>query len=105
MDSTNETGPVEARLMDLIDRGYRFMHPRDPDGSLLAVVGVRPHGNVVDIVRLDAENDATALRVPADEADPLTPSRVLWQCQGAADRVLDQLLGLPDDALTIPSVA
>ncbi|GAB2966082.1 hypothetical protein LWP59_22475 [Amycolatopsis acidiphila] len=100
MCSTDETGSVETRLMDLIGRGYRFIHPRDSDGAIVAVVGVRPHGTVIDILRLDAENDATALRVPADEQDLLAPSKTLWHCRGAAGDVLDELLALPDDILT-----
>lgn len=100
MCSTDEPGSVETRLINLIDRGYRFLHPRDDEGAVVAVVGVRPHGAVIDILRLDAENDATAVRVPADEQDPLTPSRTLWRCHGAAGEVLDELLALPDDALT-----
>ncbi|WP_236791522.1 hypothetical protein [Amycolatopsis sp. GM8] len=105
MGASDDTDTVETRLMDLIGRGYRFIHPRDPDGTVIAVVGVRPHGTVIDILRLDAENDATALRVPADEQDLLTPSRTLWQCRGAADEVLDELLALPDDALKKSPVA
>ncbi|TNC26892.1 hypothetical protein [Amycolatopsis alkalitolerans] len=101
MGSTHDTDTVETRLMDLIGRGYRFIHPRDSDGAVVAVVGVRPHGTVIDILRLDAENDATALRVPADEQDPLTPTRTLWHCHGAADQVLDKLLALPDEAAAI----
>jgi hypothetical protein len=100
MGTTDGTGSVETRLMDLIERGYRFIHPRDADGAVVAVVGVRPHGPVIDILRLDAENDATALRVPADEQDLLAPSRTLWHFHGPAGEVLDELLALPDDKLT-----
>lgn len=103
-DPTDETETVETRLMDLIGRGYRFIHPRDDDGDVVAVVGVRPHGAVIDILRLDAENDATALRVPADEEDILAPTTTLWQCRGAAGKVLDELLALPDDTRSTSSV-
>ncbi|MTD57250.1 hypothetical protein [Amycolatopsis pithecellobii] len=104
MSATEDTDSVEARLTDLIDRGYRFIHPRDQDGTVVAVVGVRPHGTVVDILRLEGEDEATALRVPADEQDPLTPSQTLWRCHGAAGQVLDELLALPDDSRTISTV-
>jgi hypothetical protein len=104
MDSTDEPDVVETRLMDLIGRGYRFIHPRDEDGAVIAVVGVRPHGCVIDILRLDAENDATALRVPADEKDILAPRKALWQCRGPACEVLDELLALPDDSRSTSSV-
>lgn len=105
MCSTDETDSVENRLMDLIGRGYRFVHPRDQDGAVVAVVGVRPHGTVIDILRLDAENDAIALRVPADEEDILTPSTTIWEFRGAAEEVLEELLALPDDNRTTSAVS
>ncbi|GAA5162685.1 hypothetical protein [Amycolatopsis sacchari] len=95
-----EATPVENRLLNLIDRGYRFIHPRDDGGTLVAVVGVRPHDAVIDVIRLDAEDDATALRVPADEDDILTPEKPLWSCHGTAHEVLDELLALPDETTT-----
>lgn len=100
MCTTDGSGSVESRLMDLIDRGYRFIHPRDAEGAVVAVVGVRPHDAVIDILRLDAENDATALRIPAEEEDLMAPSRTLWRFHGDAGEVLDELLALPDDKLT-----
>src|SRR5690349_20768151 len=52
---------VESGLRALIARGYQFVHPSDATGEVLAVVGVRVHGDVVDVFRLDAEDDATAI--------------------------------------------
>lgn len=83
--------------MDLIDRGYRFIHPCDDGGHVVAVVGIRAHGSVIDIIRLNAEDDAVASRVPGDEADILAPGKVLWRCRGNAHEVLDELLALADD--------
>jgi hypothetical protein len=93
----NSSGTVETRLLDLIGRGYRFIHPRDDDGNVVAVVGIRAHGSVVDVVRLNAEDDVLASRVPGDEADVLSPRKLLWRCRGTADEVLDELLALADD--------
>ncbi|TNC26119.1 hypothetical protein [Amycolatopsis alkalitolerans] len=87
---------MEARLMDLIDRGYQFIHPRDDDGNVVAVVGIRAHGSVIDVVRLNAEDDVEASRLPGDEADILTPQRRLWSRRGGAGEVLDELLALAD---------
>ena len=92
-----DPGSVEARLLDLIDRGYRFLHPCDGDGHVVAVVGIRAHGSVIDVIRLDAEDDAVATRVPGDEQDVLSPRKLLWRCRGTADEVLDELLALADD--------
>ena len=88
---------VDSRLMDLIERGYRFIHPRDDAGRVLAVVGVRAHHTVVDVLQIDGEDDVTAFRVSGDEHDILHPRRILWRCRGAAHDVLDELLALADD--------
>jgi hypothetical protein len=63
---------------------------------VLAVVGVRAHHNVIDVVRLHSEDDAIASRVPSDE-NILAPTRVFWRQQGPAHEVLGELLALPDD--------
>lgn len=96
MSRTDEITTVEQRLTHLIDRGYRFIHPRSDDGAVVAVVGIRVHDAVVDIVRLDAEDDATAFRVPEDEPNVLAPTTLLWRSRGGAGEVLDKLLALPD---------
>ncbi|GAB2978848.1 hypothetical protein LWP59_39565 [Amycolatopsis acidiphila] len=89
--------PVEARLKDLVDRGYRFIHPSDDDGHVVAVVGIRAHGSVIDVIRLNAEDDAVASRVPGDEPDILSPRKMLWRRRGTAHEVLADLLALADD--------
>ncbi|HVW40663.1 MAG TPA: hypothetical protein VHC18_04870 [Amycolatopsis sp.] len=88
---------VDSRLRDLIGRGYRFIHPRDDRGRVVAVVGIRAHDTVVDVLRIDGEDDVTAFRVPGDEPDILSPRTTLWRCRGAAHDVLDELLALADD--------
>ncbi|GAA1241829.1 hypothetical protein GCM10009676_28770 [Prauserella halophila] len=94
---------VEATLGRLIASGYRFVHPRDADGELVTVVGVRMHEKVVDVVRLDAEDDVTATRMPYDEPDVLEPKQVLWQRSGDMESVVDELLELPDDECAEPA--
>ncbi|HVW44553.1 MAG TPA: hypothetical protein VHC18_24695 [Amycolatopsis sp.] len=96
--SSPEPSAAEVRLLGLIDRGYRFLHPCDEEGAVVAVVGVRAHHAVVDVVRLDGEDDVTAVRVPADEPDVFAPGKVLWRSHGDACEVLDELLALPDIA-------
>jgi hypothetical protein len=90
---------VTIRLNALILRGFQFLYPRDDKGELAAVVGVRAHDNVIDIVRLHDENDAVATRMPADEANVLVPTRYSWQRTGPACRVIEELLELPDDRI------
>lgn len=89
---------VEDTLGRLIARGYRFVHPRDAAGEIITVVGVRAHGCVIDVVRLDAEDDVTAMRLPGDEPNILDPRTVLWSVSGGMRPVVDDLLALSDDA-------
>ncbi|HJQ44954.1 MAG TPA: hypothetical protein VJ870_01350 [Amycolatopsis sp.] len=95
-DTAETKATVESRLMDLIGRGYQFIHPRDRDGGVVAVVGIRAHHTVVDVLRIDGEDDVTAFRIPGAEEDILNPRTILWRCRGEADEVLDHLLALPD---------
>lgn len=91
-----EPAEIEDQLRTLVGRGFQFLDPRDDDGEVVAVVGVRAHDNVIDVVRLHAEDDVVASRLPAD-ADILAPETVYWERVGAASDVLGQLLALPDD--------
>ncbi|CRK58931.1 hypothetical protein [Alloactinosynnema sp. L-07] len=88
---------AETYLRRLVARGYDFLHPRDAKGEIAAVVGVRAHNNVIDVIRLHAEDNAIASRLPSDAADVLNPSDVLWQRAGWATDVLRDLIALPDD--------
>jgi hypothetical protein len=95
-ESTGDTAcRTEHQILALRLRGFQFINPCDERGEVLAVVGVRAHGAVIDVVRLNGEDDAIASRVPPDE-DILAPSRVHWRYAGSASEVLDELLALPD---------
>jgi hypothetical protein len=99
MSSTGAaTSGVDTQLRALVARGFRFVDPRDEHGEVLAVVGVRAHDDVVDVVELHGEDNAVATRMPADQ-DILAPRRVHWREQGPASVVLAKLLCLADDHL------
>lgn len=90
---------AEVRLRALIVRGFQFLYPHDASGELAAVVGVRAHDDVIDVVRLHTENHAVATRMPADEENVLRPTRYTWHRTGPAHSVLEELLELPDDRI------
>ncbi|MCE7011192.1 hypothetical protein LWC34_51560 [Kibdelosporangium philippinense] len=92
----NAAEVTEDRLRQLIERGFKFVHPRDESGDITAIVGVRPHDNVIDVVQLRTEDDAVALRLAGDTKDVLAPEKHSWRSAGPAPRVLDELLNLPD---------
>lgn len=93
---SGEPDEALAKLGNLVDRGFQFVHPTGPDGAVEAVIGVRMHEDVIDVVHLRGSDDVTAARMSADEADILTPDAVLWQSSGDAAAVLDEVLALPD---------
>lgn len=88
---------TEDQLRQLVTRGFRFVHPTDGDGEIAAVVGVRVHNDVIDVVTLHDENDVHAMRMPGNETDVLAPRTVLWQTSGYVSTVLGAMLALPDD--------
>jgi hypothetical protein len=92
---------VDGQLRALVDRGFRFVDPRDENGDVVAVVGVRAHDEVVDVVELRGEDDVVATRIPRDQ-DVLAPRRIHWREQGPAPVVLAKLLFLADDYLGTP---
>jgi hypothetical protein len=98
MTSVAHQASTEDQILELRRRGFQFIHPRDGDGEIVAVVGVRAHHNVIDVVRLHAEDDVVASRLPSD-ADILAPTTVFWQQAGPAGEVLGELLALPDDRI------
>jgi hypothetical protein len=87
---------LEVALRALRGRGFRFIDPRDEHGDVVALVGVRAHNNVLDVVRMHSESHVIASRVPGD-SDVLAPATVFWQRTGPARDVLEALLDLPDD--------
>lgn len=96
MPPAETTSAIQERLRRLIARGFQFIHPTGPEGTLEAVVGVRVHNNVMDVVQLHAENDVSAARMAPDEANLLAPKAVFWRSAGNVATVLDELLALPD---------
>lgn len=80
----------------LVGRGYTFADTLGPDGSVIAMVGVRVHRGVVDIVQFFSEHDAVAVRVPGEETNILSPWKVLWRTNGPASDVVEAILTLPD---------
>ena len=99
MSSAEAVAPVfdiETGLQQLVARGYQFVHPADERGEVLAVVGVRVHDDVVDVVRLNAEDDVVATRMPGTEENIFEPERWLWRRRGEGAQVLAEILSLPD---------
>lgn len=94
---TAQSDPISDRLVELIDRGFQFLHPTNAEGQVQAVVGVRVHDGVIDLVQLHAENDVTATRMPVDEPDIMAPKTVLWREHGDVNGVLDAVLALPNE--------
>jgi hypothetical protein len=93
-------GPADDDVADhlraLMAKGFRFAHPRRANGDIAAVVGVRAHHHLVDIVQLLGEREADAVRISGDEPDILSPRHVFWRATGPAHTVLHQVLHLPD---------
>jgi hypothetical protein len=96
MATGGEMKDITDRLEALINRGFQFTHPHDSSGALVAIVGIRVHNGVIDIVQLYSEDDADAARVPGDEPDVLFPRTVLWRDSGSALNALDGMLALED---------
>jgi hypothetical protein len=101
----DEMNEITDRLEALITRGFQFTHPHDSSGALVAIVGIRVHNGVIDIVQLYSEDDADAARVPGDEPDVLFPRTVLWRGSGSALTTLDGMLALEDPAPDTEEVA
>ena len=76
-------------LHTLASHGFQFAHPHDGQGRLIAVVGIRVHHEVIDIVQLYGDHDAEAARIPGEEPDILFPRTVLWRTTGTAQEVID----------------
>jgi hypothetical protein len=95
--ATDPVTTVVDQLRDLVTSGFQFLHPCRDDGELVAVVGIRAHDQVVDVIQVRTETDAVATRVPGDEVNLLKPASVVWQRTGPANTVLAELLELPDD--------
>jgi len=95
--STESAVGIDDQLRALLARGFQFIHPTGRSGELVAIVGVRVHHDMTDVVCLRGEGEAKAARMPADEDDILAPKQTVWQKTGGAGTVLTGLLALPDD--------
>ncbi|HEX3590482.1 MAG TPA: hypothetical protein VHV74_12700 [Pseudonocardiaceae bacterium] len=89
-------GDIGERLRQLMDLGFRFVHPRDSCGHVVAVTGIRTHHGVIDVFQLYGERDADAARMSNTEQDVLSPRSPLWRTSGTPESVIDELLVLPD---------
>lgn len=87
---------VDAQLRALVRRGFQFVDPRDDNGDVLAVVGVRAHDDVIDVIELHGEDNAVATRMPPGQ-NVLAPRQIYWREQGPASVVMAKLLFLADD--------
>ena len=67
------------------------MDPRDAAGEVAAVVGVRVHHGVVDVVQIYGEHDADATRIPGDEPDIFFPYKVFWRSSGRSARMVARM--------------
>ncbi|HKN98366.1 MAG TPA: hypothetical protein VJX10_14695 [Pseudonocardiaceae bacterium] len=95
---------ITARLRKLMASGFRFVHPRNHCGHVVAVTGVRTHHGVIDVVQIYGEQAADAARMSAAEPDILAPRSVLWRTTGTAVDVLDAMIALPDpDGRAVPA--
>lgn len=89
---------IAEKLRQLMACGYRFVHPRNKDGHVVAVTGVRAHHDVIDVFLLYGETAANAARMPRTEPDIYFPRRVLWRTSGTPDAVIEDLLSLAEPA-------
>lgn len=83
-------------LHTLTSHDFHFAHPHDAQGRLIAVIGIRAHHEVIDILQLYDEHDAEAARIPAEEPDILFPRTVLWHTTGTAQEIIDATIALAD---------
>jgi hypothetical protein len=95
MDMSGPQADITQRLQALLALNFRFATNHGTDGTVVALIGVRAHHGVIDIVALYGEHDADATRIPGDEVDILFPRAVLWRTTGSASRVIDTVLALP----------
>jgi hypothetical protein len=99
--SSPDVDDLDEQLRALMARGFSFAHPCLPGSDdIVAVVGVRAHHDVIDIVQLLGEHNADAARIPSDEPNVLFPRRVMWRATGPAHEVLKRILDLDDNGPT-----
>ena len=93
---------ITQRLQALRAQNFRFATNRDTTGMVVALIGVRVHHGVIDIIAVYGEHDADATRIPDHEVDILFPRTTLWRTTGSANHVIDNLLSLPTPVHAVP---
>ncbi len=96
LHSIEQQDHLVHRLLALRSLDFHFLTDYDDEGLLIALVGVRTHRGVIDVVQLYGDYDADAIRIPGDEPDILFPCTILWRTTGSADYVIDNILELAD---------
>jgi hypothetical protein len=94
LHAVDEHDHLTQRLLALRALDFRFATNHDSAGMIVALVGIRAHHEVIDIIRLYGATDADAIRVPIDEPDVLFPRKTIWRTAGSADDVIDTVLDL-----------
>ena len=84
-----------AKLVELRDKGFRFMHLRDEAGQLDRIIGFKQVRGFVDSILFWSETEARAGRVPAVR-DSGRPVQAVWIFEGPLVEAVDRLLELPD---------
>lgn len=81
--------PEIQRLLDLLTAGWTFL-PHVEDGRLTVIVGAKAWGDTgyADALQTRTPTDAAAVRTNPD-------GRVVWQCEGTLNDVVDDLISLP----------
>ncbi|TDC88997.1 hypothetical protein E1161_22525 [Saccharopolyspora aridisoli] len=98
MPSSERVGEPDPSmwLRQLVLRGFQLMPPvRDGTGELEALIYVRPHGDVIDIVEVLAEDHVRAARVPRRGEIRTDDNEACWRTTGTVVDVVDQVLSLP----------
>ncbi|WP_093415951.1 hypothetical protein [Saccharopolyspora flava] len=100
-DEADEPDP-SMWLRQLVLRGFQLMPPvRDGSGELEALIYVRPHGDVIDIVEVLAEDHVRAARVPRRGEIRTDDSAAYWRVAGGVIEVVDQVLALPESLIRV----
>ncbi|MBQ0923682.1 MULTISPECIES: hypothetical protein [Saccharopolyspora] len=98
MPSSEQVGEPDPSmwLRQLVLRGFQLMPPvRDGTGELEALIYVRPHGDVIDIVEVLAEDHVRAARVPRRGEIRTDDNAAYWRTTGNVVDVVDEVLALP----------
>jgi hypothetical protein len=84
-----------AKLAELRDKGFRFMHLRDEAGQLDRIIGFKQVRGFIDSILFWSETEARAGRVPMSR-DANRPVQAVWIYEGPLVEAVDRLLDLPE---------